>query len=151
MLWHSDLQLFLKKDSTRKQNTSGGGFWQTYHSTIKSAGVFVLWFCASTFFWMSFYLLSRDKTISSLLELIDHVLSIYLFMFWKKLMCFQFWWKTYTQSVAQIIRNITRQKTYFTCTLQWINCFQFQKKKYWIRNMAVKIPILIFFRCCLLC
>ena len=67
-------------------NPSGGCFWQSYHGTVKSAVVLVLLFRASTCFqfWSKPFvkrctdnsLLSRDKTISSLLELIGHVLSI---------------------------------------------------------------------------
>ena len=68
------------------KNNSGGCFWQSYHGTVKSAGVPVLWFRVSTCFrfWSKTFkkgctnssLLSRDKTISSLLESIDHVPSI---------------------------------------------------------------------------
>ena len=67
-------------------NTSGGCFWQSYHNTIKSAGVPVLWFRASTCFrfWSKTFmkhcsnnsLLSCDKAISFLLDLIGHVLLI---------------------------------------------------------------------------
>ena len=69
-------------------NTSGGCFWQSYHGTVKSAGVPVLWFRASTCFqfWSKTFtkrctnnsLLSRDKTISSLLELIGCMLIVHL-------------------------------------------------------------------------
>ena len=54
--------------------------------TVKSVGLFAFWFPASLCFrfWSKFYtkrcpnnyLLSRDKAISSSLELIDHMLSI---------------------------------------------------------------------------
>ena len=57
-----------------------------YHDTVKSAGVLVFWFRASTciWFWSKNFkkrctnnsLLSRDKAISSLLELNGHVFSI---------------------------------------------------------------------------
>ena len=67
-------------------NTSGGCFWQSYHNTIKSAGVPVLWFRTSTCFrfWSKTFmkhcsnnsLLSCDKTISFLLDLIGNVLLI---------------------------------------------------------------------------
>ena len=77
-------------------NTSGGCFWQSYHGTVKSAGVPVLWFRASTCFqfWSKTFtkrctnnsLLSRDKTISSLLELIDHMLSISEYVLEKQLL-----------------------------------------------------------------
>ena len=87
-------------------NTSGGCFWQSYHGTVKSAGVPVLWFRASTCFrfWSKTFtkrctnnsLLSRDKTISSLLELIGQVLSISEY-FSKNINCVRFWWKTFTK------------------------------------------------------
>ena len=81
-------------------NISGGCFWQSYHGTVKSAGLPVLWFRASTWFqfWSKTFtkrctnnsLLSRDETISSLLELL---VTCFLFqnMFWKNINCIQFW------------------------------------------------------------
>ena len=67
-------------------NTSGGCFWQSYHSIVKLAGVTVLWFPTSRCiqFWSktltkrctSNSLLSCDKTISSLLEFIGHMFFI---------------------------------------------------------------------------
>ena len=67
-------------------NTFCGCFSQSYHGTVKSAGVPVLWFRASMCFrfwsktlskrWTNNSLLSCDKTISCLLELIGHVFSI---------------------------------------------------------------------------
>ena len=91
-------------------NTSGGCFWQSYHGTVKSAGVPVLWFRASTCFrfWSKTFtkrctnnsLLSCDKTISSLLELIGHMLLISEYVL-ENINCFRFWWKL-TQSIAQI-------------------------------------------------
>ena len=81
-------------------NASGGCFWQSYHGTVKSAGVPVLWFGASTCFqfWSKTFtkrrtinsLLSNDKTISSLLELIGHVYSISEYVFEKTLIAFDF-------------------------------------------------------------
>ena len=69
---------FLKK-------TSGGCCWQSHRSTVKSAMVFLIWFRASTSFrayleayekrCTNNYLLSRDKTMPFLIELIYHVLS----------------------------------------------------------------------------
>ena len=56
----------------------------------------------------------------------------------------------FTQSVAQITSYITRQKTFFACTLHLINFWTWLgngrmscKQKYWIKNTAIKIPILI--------
>ena len=70
-------------------------------------------------------LLSRDKTIASLLELIGHVLLIWEYVFRKTLTAFDFDEK-FTQSVAQVICNITCQKTFFRCTWRLVRCFQFQ-------------------------
>ena len=81
-------------------------------------------------------------------------------MFWKNVNCFRFWWKTYTKRC----RNdyvISRVKTFFPCSLWLVRCFQFQgmiwkteeccKQKYCIKNIAVKILILILLCFCLLC
>ena len=103
-------------------------------------------------------LLSHDKTISSLLELIGYVFLISE-CFRKTLIALDFDEKL-TQCVAQI--TIKCQKTFFSCTLRLVRCFQFQgmiwkteacriKQKYCIKNIAVKIPILILFRICLIC
>ena len=90
-------------------NTSGGWFRQSYYGAVKSAGVPVLWFCASTCFrlWSKTFtkrcsnnsLLSRDKTISSLLELIGHVLLISEYVL-ENINCFRFWWKRCTSNYA---------------------------------------------------
>ena len=65
-------------------NTSGGCFQQSYHGTVKPAGMPVHWFRASSCFqfWSKTFmkhcsnnsLLSRDKSISSLLDLIGHMI-----------------------------------------------------------------------------
>ena len=70
-------------------------------------------------------LLSRDKTSSSLLELIDHVLLISEYVLEKHLITFDFDEKL-TQSVAHLLCNITCQKIFFLCTLRLVRCFQFQ-------------------------
>ena len=116
------------------KNTSGGCFWQSYNGTVKSAGVPVLWFRASTCFWFwsktftkrcsNNSLLSRDKTISSLLDLIGHVLLIFRICFGKTIV-FDFDEKL-IQSVAQELCNITCQKTFFPFTLRVVRCFRFQ-------------------------
>ena len=86
-----DIAKFLRIDFLC--NISGGCFWQSYHGTVKSARVSVLWFRASTCFrfWLKTFtkrctnnsLLLLDKTISCLRELIDHVLSISEYV-WEK-------------------------------------------------------------------
>ena len=109
----------------------------------------VFWFWASTCFPFGQKLTrnvaqiqSHGKSISFLLELIDNVR--FQNTFWKSNSCFQFWWKTYTKlpalcgwSSALISRIWPRR----------MPC----KQKYWIKNVAVKIPILILFCFCLLC
>ena len=68
-------------------NTSGGCFWQSHtHGTVKPAAMPVFWFRNSTCFrfWLKTstkrcsnnYLLSRDKSIFSLHDLIGHMLLI---------------------------------------------------------------------------
>ena len=128
----------------------------------KSAGVPVLWFRASTCFrfWSKAFtkrctnnsLLTRDKIISCLLELTGHVLSISE-CFGKSINSFRFWWKTYTKrchvskdflpphfAVGQLLSvSGDLENGRMPC-----------KQKYCIKNMAVKIPILILFRFCLL-
>ena len=118
-------------------------FWQSYHSTVKSAGVPVHWFCTSTWFWCW----SKTSTIFSLLELINHVLPILEYVLEKHLLhytnnyatshvkdflCFHF-------SVDQVlsISGYDLENGRMLC-----------KQKYKIKNMAVKIFILFCF--CLL-
>ena len=129
-------------------NTSGGCFWQFYHGTVKSAGVPVLWFCTSTCFrfWSKTFtkcctnnsLLSRDKTISCLLELIGHVPLISEYVL-ENIKCFRFWWNTYTKHC------LSTCNAFFPCTLWLVSCFQFQgmilkmKECHVRKNIALKI------------
>ena len=69
-------------------------------------------------------LLSREKTISCLLELIGHVHLISEYVL-ENINCFRFWWNTYTKRCASNC-NITCQNTFFPCTLRLVRCFQFQ-------------------------
>ena len=88
----------------------------------------VLWFRACTWFqfWSKTftkhctndYLLSCDKTISPLLELIAHVLSISQYVFRKTLIASDFNKKTYT-------KRWTSNYVISPCTLQLIRCSQF--------------------------
>ena len=139
-------------------NSSTGCFWQSYPSTVKSAGMPVLWFPASTRFqfWSKYFmkhctnnsLLSRDKTISSLLEVIGHAFDFR--MFWKNTNCFQFWWKTYTKHYTSncVISCVKRLSSPSLCSRS--DAFNF---RVWLgkQNMAMKIPILILLYFCLLC
>ena len=78
-MWHWTIE-------TVKKQPFADVSWQSYHRTVKSAEVLVLWFRASTCFrfWSKPYakrctnmsLLSSDKKFFSLLELIYRVLSI---------------------------------------------------------------------------
>ena len=140
-------------------NTSCGCFWQSYHGTVKLAGVPVLWFRASTCFWFwskifmkrcsSNSLLSRDKTISSLLDLIGHMFLISEYVL-EKHIPFDFDKKNLQKALYKELCNITCQKTFFCCTFWLVRCFQFQGM-IWKRNMAVNIPILILLHFCLHC
>ena len=96
-------------------------------------------------------LLSRDKSIPSLLDLIGHVLLISEYvMFWKNNDCFRFWWKTYIKCCASnyVISRVKRLS--FPTFCGWSGAFNFRE---WFGkwNMVVKIPILILFLFCLLC
>ena len=115
-------------------NTSGGCFWQSYHGTVKSAGVPVLWFRASTCFrfWSKTFtksctnnsLLSRDKTISSLLELISHVLSISEYVL-ETHSLLSILMKNLQKALHKQLCNIRCQKNFFPC--RWrkrlVRCF----------------------------
>ena len=147
-------------------NTSSGCFWQSYH-TVKSAGVPVLCFRASTCFqfWSKTFterctnnsLLSCDKTI---FPCFNWLVTCFQFqsMFSKNISCFRFWWKTYAKRCTSN-NYVKRLSSPALCGWSgW--CFQFQgmiwktkecrKQKYCIKNMAVKIPILVLLRFCLL-
>ena len=79
-------------------------------------------------------------------------------MFSKNISCFRFWWKTYAKRCTSN-NYVKRLSSPALCGWSgW--CFQFQgmiwktkecrKQKYCIKNMAVKIPILVLLRFCLL-
>ena len=87
-------------------NTSGGCFWQSYHGTVKSAGVPVLWFRASTCFWFwsktftkscsnNFYYNLTKQFLPRLIWLVTCIR--FQNMFWKNINCFRFQWKTHTK------------------------------------------------------
>ena len=115
-------------------NTSGGCFWKFYHGTVKSSGVPALWFRASTCLrfwsktfmkrWTNIFLLSRDKTISCLLESIVHVHLISEYVL-ENINCFRFWWNTYTKRCTSNC-NIMCQNSFFSCALRLVKVFQFQ-------------------------
>ena len=105
-------------------------------------------------------LLSRTKPISFLLEFIGHVLSISE-CFGKTLIAFDLYEKL-TKSVAQVTIQYHVSKDFLPLhfavgQVLSISGYDLEngrmpcKQKYCIKNMAVKIPILILFRFCLLC
>ena len=134
--------------------------------TIKSAGVLVLGFRFSMRFrfWSKTstkrctnIILSRDNTISSLLELIYHVLSISEYI-WKNIICFWFWWKIYekrcTNNYVICVKSLHLRLVDQVLSISGYdlgNGRMSSKQKYWIKNMAVKITVEILLCFCLLC
>ena len=133
----------------------------------KSIGGPVLWCRASTcfrFLWKTFTksctnntLLSRDKIF---LACMNWLVTCFWFqnIFWKTINCFRFWWETYTKCCTSNYLTSHVKRLYFA--IGWVlsvsgydleNGRMPCKQKCYIKNMAVKIPILILFRFCLLC
>ena len=113
-------------------STSGGCFWQFYSGTVKSAGVPVLWFRASTCFrfWSKF--LTKHCSNNFYYHVTKQIFACLIWlvtcfrfqgMFWKTSNCFRFWWKTYTKCCTSVAQC---QKTSFSCTLRLVRCFQIQ-------------------------
>ena len=105
-------------------NTSGGCFWQSYHGTLKSAGVPVLWFPASTcfHFWSKTFtkrctnnsLLSRDK--SFLLSWIDWSRAFdFRICFGKTLNAFDFDENTKRCTSSYVISRVKRLSSPALC------------------------------------
>ena len=151
-------------------NTSGGCFWQFYHGTVKSVGVPVLWFRASTCFRFrsktftkgctNNFLLSRDKTIYCFLELICHVHLISEYVL-ENINCFRFWWNTYTKSCRSNC-NITCQNMIQDMILKTEECRASKniawktwrsKSQFWFYSAYVYFADLktIYFASCLCC
>ena len=133
-------------------NTSSGCFWQSYHGTVKSAGVPVFWFRASACFrfWSKTFtkrcsnnsLLSRDKSISSLLDLIGHVLLVSEYVL-EQHSLFAILMKNLHKVLHKYV--ISRAKRLSSPALcDWSGAFSL---RVWFgkRNMALKTPILILF------
>ena len=127
----------------------------------------VLWICTSTWFWFwsktsakrctNNSLLSCDNKISSLLELIYHVLSISEYI-WKNIICFWFWWKIYekrcTNNYVICVKSLHLRLVDQVLSISGYdlgNGRMSSKQKYWIKNMAVKITVEILLCFCLLC
>ena len=106
-------------------NTSGGCLWQYYHCKV-SWGVCSLIPHFHVLSMLIKYLksciinslLSCNKTIFSLLELIDTCFQLQS-MFRKKISCFLFWWKTYTKRCTNnyVIRSVKRLPLLSLCGL----------------------------------
>ena len=151
-----DIAKFLRISFLR--NTPGGCFWQSYHGTLKSAGVPVLWFPLPRAFTFD-QKLSRNvaqiilcyHVTKQFLPCLNWLVTCFQFqnMFWKNINCFRFWWKTCTKRCTSnyVISRVKRFSSPALCG--WSDALNF---RVWSekRNMAVKIPILILFLC-LLC
>ena len=110
-----------------------------YHIKVKSGGVYVLRFHTSVCFpfwsktyikhWANNYLLSQNKTIFSMLVLIDHMLSI-LNKFQKNISCFQLWWRTYKNCCTNtyVISHVK------ILSLPAFGCYLFSISEYDVEN-----------------
>ena len=104
-------------------------------------------------------LLSRGKTISSLLELKDHVLSISQYVLEKQLLSILMKNLHKALRIYCVIHMSTDFLPLHFAVGQVLSISGYDlengrmpcKQKYCIKNMTVKIPILILFRFCLLC
>ena len=116
-------------------NTSGGCFWQSYHSTVKSAGVSVLWFRASTRYYLDQKLTQNVAQIilyyhatEQFLPCLNWLIMDFRFqnMFWKNISCFRFWWKTYTKRCTNnyVISRVKRLSSPALCG--WSRAFNFR-------------------------
>ena len=126
---------FIKKRCKCRFFSCENCFWQSYYSTIKLAEVSVLWFRASacsrswsktyTKRCTNNYLLSRNKIISSLLEMINHVLSISEYVL-KNISCFRCWWKSYTKRCSSnyVISTVKKLPSFALCG--WSSAFNFR-------------------------
>ena len=105
---------------------SGGCFWKSYHGTVKSAGVPVLWFHASMSFrfWANNSLQSHDKKILPCLNWLVMCIQFQR-VFWKN-NCFWFWWRTYTRHCTRnyVISCVKRLSSPVLCS--WSGAFNFR-------------------------
>ena len=116
-------------------NTSGGRFWESYHGTVKSPGVPVLWFRTSTAFNFDQKLLRNVAQIilyyhvtKQFLPCLNWLATCFWFqnMFWKNINCFRFWWKTYTKRCTSnyVISRVKRLSSPALCG--WSGAFNFR-------------------------
>ena len=124
-------------------STSGCCLWQSYHSTVRSAGVSVLWFRASTCFRFWWKTCTKRCTNNSLLsrekQFLSWLITCFRFqnMFWKNISCFRFWWETYTKSCTNICVTSSLKRLHLAFTWRLINCFQFQDMIWKTRQCCV--------------
>ena len=128
-------------------NTSGSCFWQSYHGTVKSAGVPVFWFRASTCFsdldqklsWNAaqiilYYHVTKQFPLCSI-----WLVTCFWFqdMFWKNINCFGSWWKTYANRCTSnyVISCVKRLSSPVPCDCSGASSFRVWFGK---RNMALK-------------
>ena len=148
------------------ENLWYGCFWRFYHSKVKSARVFLIWFRAFTCFrsWLKTY--AKFCTNNSLLSRDNNFFLAWIFLssafdfricFGETLSCFQFWGKIYTKRCTNdnVIYRAKRLSSPALCT--WSISGHdlamekmLRKQKYWIKNMAVKIPFWFWLLCTLL-
>ena len=135
---------------------------------VSDSSTTLQWYRASTCFrfWSKTYtkrctntsLLSRDKTVSSLLEFIVTCFRFHN-MFWKNISCFQFCEKTHTKRCTNksCVKKDFLSLHFAVDQLLSISGYDLEngrmpcKQQYWTKDSAVKIPILILFWFCLLC
>ena len=122
-------------------NTSGGCFWQSYHGTLKSAGMPVLWFRASTCFQFWSKTFTKHCTnnyiyyhvMTQFIPCLNWLVTCFRFqnMFWKNINCIRFWWKTYTKRCTSnyVIQRVKRLSSPALCG--WSGAFNF---RVWFRK-----------------
>ena len=146
-------------------NTPGSCFWQSYQGTVKSAGYLFFDFPHPRAFTFD-QKLSRNvaqiilyyHVTKLFLPCLNWLVTCFQFlnMFWKNINCFRFWWKMYAKRCTSncVISHVKRLSSPAFCGCS--GAFKFRvwfgkqknpcKQKYCIKNMAVKIQILILFR-----
>ena len=165
-----DIAKFFKK--VFLYNTSGGCLWQSYHGTVKPAGVPVLCFAPPRAFdfdqkvsWnVAQIILYYDLTkqfFPCLIWLVTRLL--FQNLFWKNINCINFWWKTYTKRCTRnyVISRVKRIS--FPSTLRLARTFNFMvwsvkrkrrwKSRFWFCSAFVYFADLktIFFTSCPYC
>ena len=97
-------------------NSTGGWFWQSYHGTVKSVGVPVLWFRASTCFQLVLGTNLPGNPPPQTLNLFRGFFSGHPVNFDQKL----------SRSIAQIIFFYHGTKNFFLAWIDWPRAFDFK-------------------------